>query len=543
MEIRPLTSYPGHEGWPNFSPDGNQVAFAWRREGREDFDLYVKTIGSDNPLQLTNTPDWDIGPAWSTDGGQIAFNRSRRDGKSGIYVVSPLGGPERLVTELRAKGPAFWWPTEKQSCPKVSWSPDGKWLAVQDHELYLLSLATGEKRVLTSPSPEWAYESSPAFSPDGRSLAFARWKSVGFLADVYTIPRTGGKPKRLTADEREILGLCWSADGREIVFSSTRSGEPSLWRIPVSGGAPRRVLEAGQHAWFPSISRQGRRLAFTQQITDLNIWRVEAPGNAGIAGQSYRLIASTKTETAPEFSPDGKRIGFASDRSGTMQIWVCDQDGSNPLQLTSLPGPGAELPAWSPDGRSIAFQSAARGNWDIYVLPAEGGVPRRLTAEGSNDSGPGWSRDGRWVYFGSNRTGRFEVWKVPAEGGTAVQVTRNGGYRPVESRDGRFVYYTKGQTLRDAWKIPAGAGQETPFLENLRSRWSLADGGIYLFEQEPDGRWFLKFVDFATRRKRPVTVVAGTPVSGPTVSPDGRTFLYVAWDLGEADLVLVENFR
>lgn len=543
IELRPLTCYQGHEGWPSFSPDGSQVAFSWRREGREDFDLYVKAIGSDNPLQLTSAPDWDIGPAWSPDGRQIAFNRSRRDGKSGIYVVSPSGGPERLVTELRAKGPAYWWPTEKQSCPKMSWSPDGRWLAVQDEELYLLSLATGEKRVLTSPSPGWAYQSSPAFSPDGQSLAFARWKSAGSLADVYTISTSGGKPKRITMDEREIFGLCWTANGREIVFSSTRSGEPALWRVPVSGGAPRRVLEAGQQAWFPSVSLQGSYLAFTRQLSDLNIWRVEAPGDGGAARKPVKLIASTKTEMAPEFSPDGKRIGFTSDRSGTMQVWVCDQDGSNPLQLTFLPGPGAEHSAWSPDGRSIAFHSASRGNWDIYLIAAEGGTARQLTAEGSNDLAPSWSRDGRWVYFSSNRTGRFEVWKVPPEGGAAVQVTRNGGFGPVESRDGRFVYYTKGRLLHDAWKIAAEGGQETPVLENLRSHWCLAEGGLCLFEQEPDGRWFLKFFDFATGRKKPVTALAGTPVSGPAVSPDGRSFLYVGWDLAEADLVLVENFR
>jgi len=147
------------------------------------------------------------------------------------------------------------------------------------------------------------------------------------------------------------------------------------------------------------------------------------------------------------------------------------------------------------------------------------------------------------VYFGSNRTGTFEVWKASPEGGAAVQVTRNGGYNPVESRDGKFVHYTKGQTFYDAWKIPAEGGKETPVLENLRSRWELAEGGLYLFEQEADGRWRLKFVDFATRRKKLLGAIAGTPVSGPTVSADGRTFLYVGWDLGEADLVLVENFR
>jgi DNA-binding winged helix-turn-helix (wHTH) protein len=93
MAARPLTTYPGNEAWPSFSPDGSQVAFGWKREKRDDFDIHVAVVGSDKALQLTDTPDWDIGPVWSPDGGQIAFDRSRRDGWHGIYVVSPLGEP------------------------------------------------------------------------------------------------------------------------------------------------------------------------------------------------------------------------------------------------------------------------------------------------------------------------------------------------------------------------------------------------------------------------------------------------------------------
>jgi Tol biopolymer transport system component/DNA-binding winged helix-turn-helix (wHTH) protein len=540
LSVRPLTSYPGNEAWPSFSPDANQIVFAWRQEGREDFDIYLKTLGSDKALQVTNTPDSDIGPAWSPDGQQIAFDRTGPDGRHAVYVISPLGGPERLVSELEGKG--FLWPNPVYPASPLAWSPDGKWLAYRG--IWLLSPATGEKRRLTSPPPGFLSDAACAFSPDGRHVAFVRRKSHQ-VDDVYVVPAAGGEPKRLTMDERGILGLCWTTDGREIVFSSNRSGERALWRVPASGGTPRRIAEAGEHAWFPSISRQGERLAFTRQLRDLNVWQVESPGTLQDTSRPARLIASTKADEDPQFSPDGKRIGFTSDRSGTMQVWVCSHDGSNALQLTSLPGSGAQLSAWSPDGRSIAFNSAVRGNWDIYVVPADGGVPRRLTAEGSDDSGPSWSRDGRSVYFGSNRTGRFEVWKVPSGGGTAVQVTRNGGYKPVESGDGKFVYYTKGPAVFDAWKVPVQGGEETPVLQNLRSRWALWEGGLYLFEREADGRWFLKSFDFATRGKKSVVGLPGTPVvqQSPSISPDGRAFLYAQWDVGEADLVLVENFR
>jgi Tol biopolymer transport system component len=241
-------------------------------------------------------------------------------------------------------------------------------------------------------------DTDPAFSPAGRSVAFVRRKSYQ-VGDIYVVSQTGGETKRLTTEERDIYGLCWTRDGREIVFSSDRSGTPVLWRVPASGGVPHRIAEAGEPAWSPTIARQGARLAFTRQFIDLNVWRAELPVIYDPDGKSERVIASTKTETAPQVSPDGKQVGFTSDRSGTTQVWICDRDGSNPFSLTSFPAPGAQLSAWSPDGRYIAFNSAVAGHWDIYVSPIEGGAPLRLTTESSDDSGPSWSRDGRWVYF------------------------------------------------------------------------------------------------------------------------------------------------
>jgi Tol biopolymer transport system component len=336
--------------------------------------------------------------------------------------VSPLGGPERLVAELDGKGIGCWWPTPHFTGARLSWSPDGKWLAVEG--LQLISVSTGEKRTLTSSPGEWEADSDPAFSPDGQSVAFLRSRRSG-VKDLYVISSAGGEPRRLTSEDRFISGVFWTTDGREIVYSSSATKwaeSASLWRVSVSGGSPRRFAAGRENAWDPSISRQGNRLAFTRRAVDVNIWRLEASGAGGFQ-KPTRLIASTQVESAPVFSPDGKRIAFSSNRSGTLQVWVCDRDGSHVDQLTSFPEPGAALSTWSPDGRYIAFSSSGRGNGDIYVIAAQGGAPRQLTAESSTEGAPNWSRNGRWVYFASNRTGRLEIWKVPAEGGTAVQVT------------------------------------------------------------------------------------------------------------------------
>ena len=148
-----------------------------------------------------------------------------------------------------------------------------------------------------------------------------------------------------------------------------------------------------------------------------------------------KLIASTRVEACPQFSPDGTRIVFASDRTGSDEIWVSDAAGSNLVQLTSFGGPMAGIPRWSSDGRRIAFD----GDWGIHVIDVDGGRSRRVASDTPDAVVPSWSRDGRWIYFASTRTGRLEVWKVPAAGGQAVQITKRGGFAAFESQDGKTL--------------------------------------------------------------------------------------------------------
>ena len=155
-----------------------------------------------------------------------------------------------------------------------------------------------------------------------------------------------------------------------------------------------------------------------------------------------KLIASTRDDSNPKYSPDGSRIVFDSRRSGNAEIWVCNADGSNPVQLTSLESTSGS-PRWFPDGRRIVFDSEKEGQPEIYVIDIDTLVPRRLTNEPSDDVTPSVSHDGKWIYFSSKRTGRLEVWRLPAEGGEAVQVTHEGGIQPFESPDGKVVYYQK----------------------------------------------------------------------------------------------------
>src|SRR2546422_232721 len=463
-KVVPFTTFPGRELQPTFSPDGNQIAFAWNGEKRDDFDIYVKLVNTGTPpLRLTSNPADDLFPAWSPDGREIAFVRQSGSEVS-IFVIPALGGPER---KLYSGTSAFFSLYDYGNA--LSWSPDGKYLAFsgqrsprQPNSIFLLSSESLETRQLTQPPTGFLGDSTPAFSPDGKVLAFVRGASSRDV-EIYIMPAAGGEPKRLTFDNRSGRSLAWTADGREILFSLWASLTFRLWRVSAAGGTPEQ-LAIGEGGSTLAISRQGDHLAYSRESRDTDIWRVGTSGATNIS-KPTRLISSTRLDYGPQYSPDSKRIAFTSGRSGSNEIWVCDADGLNPVQLTSFGGPDVGSPRWSPDGRQIAFDSVALGSRDIFVVSVEGGKPRRLTEDSSDEVRPSWSRDGRWIYFGSNRTGDWQVWKAPAEGGKAVQVTQQGGREAIESFDGNFLYYASGFGISGIWQVPVAGGEEIRVLD------------------------------------------------------------------------------
>jgi Tol biopolymer transport system component/serine/threonine protein kinase len=471
MKTVPFTSFSGRETYAAFSPDGRQIAFSWEVElGKghdtyEGHDIYVKLVGAGEPLRLTTNPGDDIYPTWSPDGRYIAFVRQAGT-ESGIFLVPAMGGPER---RLQPSYPRIdWWLTS------LSWSPDGKLIAFSAADLpqhspglFLLSVDTLEKRRLTSTPEQYLGDGYPVFSPDGQTLAFIRQGSEAVM-DIYLVPVSGGEPRRLTFDDRQLWGADWTPDGREIVFSSTRGGGSSLWRIPATGGTPEPLAVGGDYAQFPSVSRQGNRLAYTQAIFDVNIWKFEVPDSMGRNGSPTEVISSTRDDSGPQISFDGKKIAFNSSRSGSYEVWVCASDGSNPIQLTSFGGPLTGGPHWSPDDKQIVFESRAEHYANIYVINAEGGSPRRLTTDSSAHVVPSWSRDGRWIYFTSNKSNGqdWQLWKMPAEGGQAVQVTQHGGVAASESSDGKFIYFAKFSDP-GIWRMPVEGGEESLVLDQL----------------------------------------------------------------------------
>jgi eukaryotic-like serine/threonine-protein kinase len=319
--------------------------------------------------------------------------------------------------------------------------------------------------------------------------------------------------------------------------------------ISAAGGSPRRVAATGENVGFLSVSRNGHRLAYQHNVVQISIWRIPGPNSARKGGPPVQFISSKQADTSPKYSPDGKSILFYSNRSGGLEIWVCDSEGHNPVQLTSS---GSGCPRWSPDSRWIAFNGHKEGKGDIYVISVEGGRERRVAKEVSNRARPSWSKDGRWLYFGSDRTGEDQVWKMPVQGGAEVQVTKRGGLEAMESVDGQFVYYAK-LDRPGIWRAPVAGGEETQILDQgWVGGWALTGRGICFMVAPPDSSSANPVIKFYAFDNRHVTTIREFSkdvtlmysINNPlSISPDGRWVLYTRIDQDSRDLMLVENFR
>jgi Tol biopolymer transport system component/DNA-binding winged helix-turn-helix (wHTH) protein len=545
MKVVPFTSYQGGEWDAAFSPDGNSIAFVWNGEKSDNPDIYVKSINAESPIRLTTDASRDFNPTWSPD-GQIAFIRTSGS-EFEVFTVPVLGnGPERKLFSLGQNANFEW-------TPHLDWSGDGKYLAYTEKislqaktGIALFSPDTGERRTLTSPPEDSYLDNFFSFSPDGRSLAFVRMNTP-VTADLYVVQVTGGDPKRLTFDNAEFAGIAWSSDGREIIFSCDRAQTPGLWRIPASGGTPEHLQMGGDIAGSFAVSRRGNRLAYIERCeSDTNIYRVDLSSLPDQQPAPTRLIASTRLDNNPKISPDGQKIAFESNRSGKFEIWLCDIDGGNPIQLTSMGSAGS--PSWSHDGKQIAFDSHKDGKGDLYVIDADGRFPRRLTTESSEDDVPRWSTDDKWIYFASDRSGGFQVWKLPSKGGEAVQVTKKGGFICSESPDGKFLYYNKMFSEHGIWRATVNGSDETKILKgDYGGQWAVVSDGIYYIDLSLNPAPAIEFLSFTRHQTETIARLGHAQIHlmSLAVSPDRRWILYSQWASkpGGTDIKLVENFR
>ena len=359
--------------------------------------------------------------------------------------------------------------------------------------IYLRSVAGG----VAVPLSRDASDDTPAFSPDGQSIAFssARDHSPG----IFVMDRRGESVRRLTNGGSDP---CWTPDGHEIIYSAESGRDPDnrqapseLWAVSVDTGQRRRIAAAD--GVQPRVSPDGRLVAFWGLPVDAagkefsganrDIWVQPVAG-----GRRVPIAAAESTDWNPVWAPDGHTLYFSSDRGGTMNIWQIAVDpktgqrSGEPQSVTAptvyaahmsvgadgtiayaaydfstlvrsigfdpIAGVANGAPsdivtgqrAWlhpdvSHDGRFLALRSF-KAQEDVWVVGADGSGLRAVTNDPPRDRGPRWAADGSLLFY-SARNGRFQFWTIQPDGSGIRQLTHGDTVLndPVPSRDGRWV--------------------------------------------------------------------------------------------------------
>lgn len=539
FHVTPLTRLPGQEVEPAISRDGRRVAFLWQANASASPQIWVVEPGRP-PWQLTTQPGHYRSPAWSPDGQALAFLKIGTAATE-VVVVSLENKRGRVLTRFAV--PRYGFPRRL-----LDWSPDGRHLIVSHPEaapqplkLHLIDVQTGAKRTQTAPEGDIAGDVNPRFSVDGRKVAFIRAVNRT-VQDVYVQDLATGLVDRVTYDGCQISDLDWLPDGGGLLVASNRGGEFRIWKLqPAARGKGWSWSPTGVYGTYPlqlAVARQRPRLVYSALQYDRNIWQLD------LQTKSWKEVApSTADEASPQYSPQGDRICFRSDRSGWPQLWVARADGSDSLSITPR-GIEPSVGRWAPDGHAIVFNDARTG--EIYIAREHARSQWELRSLGVRGFHPVFSADGRWVLAG----GADRLIRVPVHGG-GIQVVAHGKALSLGlSPDGRHIYFIRQPADTVLWRVPVTGGQPERVLDGLipdcGSCWAVARHGV-LYLTVAGGSFdaqVLAFYDFRTQKQ---TVLLHYPEpllplgSGPfSLSPDERSLLCVRVDPSNTDLLLVE---
>jgi len=501
LYLRPLgrletTPMPGTEGAKNpfFSPDGRWLGF-WQ-EGQ----LKKVFLEGGQPYTLCDAPVLR-GASWGLD-DTILFT-PEPDG--GIWHVSAEGGTPRAVTTPNrdAGEGSHRWPQILPGGRAALFTitvPSGR---LDEARIALLSLETAEWKVLFQGGSvaRYMHTGHVVYASGGSLLAapfdVERLEVMGpalpVLEDIRMNAGTGMASAHFDVSSTGSLAY---------IPGYPRPSKRSLVWVDRQGTAEPATQQRRAY-WGPRLSPDGTRLAVNieSSAAKSDVWVVE------LLHEGWTRLTFQEANHLPRWSPDGRRLVFASNREGPYNLFWVPADGSAPPErLTS--SPDWQFPAsWSPDGRHLAFQQNSESSNDIWVLELDGDHGSRpYLATPFHERNAEFSPDGRWLAYHSNESGRYEVYVRPFPGpGQKWPISRGGGREPVWSRDGRELFYRSGDQMMVAavqTEPTFRTGPPRVLFERL-----FVLGGSPGYDVSPDGQRFLMIQEAEEQPERLQIVV------------------------------------
>lgn len=250
----------------------------------------------------------------------------------------------------------------------------------------------------------------PRWSPDGKELAYSEYHEDNIRIMILK-PETGKPPEKLTKQSNPDFEPSWSPDGKQILFSFDKAmpnqGDIEVARVNRDGSDLQVLVSspgALSHEESPCWSPDGKQMVFVStREGNQEIYTANSDGS-----NLKRLTTDSAMDRNPVWSPDGKRIYFSTNRWGNLEIAWMPPDGSKVTRLTNNRSLD-DSPAISADGKRLAYTSHRDGNYEVYVMDVATGQDRNETQSAEMEISPGWHPDGR-LTFVSNRDGDFDLY-------------------------------------------------------------------------------------------------------------------------------------
>jgi serine/threonine protein kinase/Tol biopolymer transport system component len=435
-----------------FSPDGKQIAFV--RPSSSESDLIVANIDGTGERKIATRKlpayfSFGGGAAWSPDGKTIVCGAGSYSGNlsATLVAVPAQGGPEKPITSQN-------W----VSVSRVVWLGNGAGLIVAavpelistGTQLWYISYPDGVVRRVTNDLNAYG-TSSLGVTADFRTLVTVQAEKS---AQLWVV-RPGedmGTAKQITNGRYDGDSLAWTTDGR-ILYTTPQGEQSDIWSINSDGAAPRQLTTDSYIEGLGCVSPDGRNVVFSSNRSgNFNIWTMDLT-----SGQQRQLTNGAEVDSQAACSSDGQWVLFRSLRQGKSTFWKVSLSGGTPEQLSDKSSTWAAI---SPDGKLVAlryFDDQANAN-KIAVIPIGGGEPIKTLDVGvsARDVGLGWTQDGKAVIYADSRgdgiNNADNIWSFPLDNSPAKQLTSfTSGliFAFQVSRDGKQIVLSRGSQTDD----------------------------------------------------------------------------------------------